>query len=58
MTRSYALTKLLEHGALTRQELREITGWTDKQLISVLTYLSAFGKIESVNRKWRIAGSQ
>ena len=58
MTRSYALTKLLEHGELTRHELREITGWTDKQLLSVINYLSAFGKIESMDRKWRIVGNQ
>jgi hypothetical protein len=56
MTRTHALTKLLEHGELTRQELREITGWTDKQLVSVLTYLSGL-KIESVNRKWRLIES-
>ena len=54
MTRSYAFMKLLEHGELTRKELREITGWTDKQLASVLTYLTFRGEIESVNRKWRI----
>ncbi len=58
MTRTYALKKLLEHGELTRRELREITGWTDKQLCSAINYLTDLGKIESVNRKWRLAEGQ
>ncbi len=58
MTRTYALTKLLEHGELTRKEMREITGWTEKQLKSAINYLTDSGKIESVNRKWRLAEGQ
>jgi predicted HTH transcriptional regulator len=57
MTRTYALTKLLEHGELTRRELREITGWTEKQLCSAINYLTDIGKIESVKRKWRLIES-
>ncbi len=58
MTKTYALAKLLEHGELTRKEMREITGWTEKQLKSAINYLTDSGKIESVNRKWRLAEGQ
>jgi transcription initiation factor IIE alpha subunit len=54
MTRTYALTKLLEHGELTRKELREITGWTEKQLRSAINYLTETGKIVNAGRKWRL----
>lgn len=33
MTRTHALTMLLQHGPLTFPELREITGWTSKRLV-------------------------
>ena len=32
MTRTYALKRLLEHGALTVQQMIEITGWKPKQV--------------------------
>jgi DNA-binding MarR family transcriptional regulator len=32
MTRAYALQRLLQHGAMTRSELREVTGWSSDDL--------------------------
>ncbi len=39
MTRTYALKRLLEHGALTSKEMEIITGWTRKQVWSTITAL-------------------
>ena len=52
MTRSYALLKLLEHGSLSRREIVEITGWTEKQVHSVLQYLAELGKIVKDKKLW------
>lgn len=53
MTRAYALLKLLEHGELTRREIREITFWPDRKVIGTLQYLSDQGKIHQVRpRTW------
>lgn len=52
MTRSYAMLKLLEHGGLTRQELIEITGWTWRQVHSVLAHLSTNEKIVKDKKMW------
>ena len=52
MTRSYALLKLLEHGPLSRREIIEITGWTEKQVHSVLQYLVELGKISKDKKLW------
>ncbi len=32
MTRTYAMKRLLEHGPLTPTQMRQITGWTIKQV--------------------------
>lgn len=32
MTRNYALTRLLEHGPMTRAQLIECTRWSDKHV--------------------------
>jgi predicted transcriptional regulator len=55
MTKSYALKKLLEHGALKRHEIVEITGWTKAHVHSVLQYLDEIGVIKRENRKWTLA---
>lgn len=47
MTKTYAMLKLLEHGPLTRQEIREITRWTEKQIHSTLQYLAREEKIKA-----------
>lgn len=52
MTRSYALLKLLEHGPLSRRDIVEITGWTEKQVHSVLQYLVELGKIAKDKKLW------
>lgn len=54
MTKSYALKRLLEHGALKRQEIVEITGWTKAQVHSVLQYLAEIHAIKRENGKWTL----
>ena len=54
MTRSYAMLELLNHGALTRQELIEITGWTPKQVKNTLSHLLDKGQIRNEKRKWHL----
>lgn len=54
MTRTYALKKLLEHGALTRKEILEITGWTVKQVHFTLAYLSQTGQIIKQEKAWAL----
>lgn len=57
MTRTYALLKLLELGPLNKQELREITGWTERQLHVTLAYCSREDKIVRNKKKWTIQNS-
>lgn len=54
MSRSYALKKLLEHGALTRREIVEITGWKEKQVHFTLAYLSQTGQIIKHGKAWSL----
>lgn len=51
MTRPYALCRLLEHGALTWGQLREITGWPHPWLASVLTQCLEAERIEKTGEK-------
>ncbi len=51
MKKTYAMIKLLEHGPLTRQQMREITFWTDRQIHSTLKYLSQHDLIQRVGKK-------
>lgn len=46
MTRPYILCALLEHGPLTRAEVREITGWPPKAVEPALRQLLAAGLAE------------
>jgi hypothetical protein len=46
------MMKLLEHGGLTRQELIDITGWTWRQVHSVLAHLSTNEKIVKDKKMW------
>jgi hypothetical protein len=46
------MLKLLEHGGLTRQELIDITGWTWRQVHSVLAHLSTNEKIVKDKKMW------
>ena len=52
MTRTHALKRLLEHGELTRAEIREITGWTAKEVSYTLCYLSEIGAIVKNKKAW------
>lgn len=52
MTRTYAMMKLLEHGGLTRKELIDITGWTCRQVHSVLAHLAFNEKIVKDKKMW------
>ena len=54
MSRSDALKKLLEHGALTRREIVEITGWKEKQVHFTLAYLAQTGAIVKQGKAWSI----
>jgi hypothetical protein len=55
MTKTYALQKLLEHGPLTREELRVITGWTERQIHSTLAHCSREQKIVKEKKAWKLA---
>lgn len=46
MNRPYAMTRLLEHGPLSRSEVREITGWTEKAVDDNLRLLANRNRIE------------
>lgn len=46
MTRKYAARRLLEHGALTFREFKEITGWRVSEAYATLNNLRADGEIE------------
>ena len=45
MTRTYALKRLLEHGPLTPTQMRQITGWTIKQVHYTLDSLLTAGQV-------------
>lgn len=51
MTRQYALCMLLEHGAMSRAELRECTGWRPAVLRSALAACLAKGWLRLRNRR-------
>jgi DNA-binding IclR family transcriptional regulator len=44
----------LEHGALKRREIVEITGWTKAHVHSVLQYLAEIQAIKRENGKWTL----
>jgi hypothetical protein len=52
MTRTYALKQLLKHGGLTRREIVEITGWTEKQVHFTLAYLAQINSIKKQDKLW------
>jgi hypothetical protein len=52
MTRTYALLRLLDHGALAMSEIITITGWPVQRARQTVSYLSEFGRIKSVDGKW------
>lgn len=54
MLKSYVMLRLLNHGPLTRAQMREITGWDDKQVKSIIQYLSSNGRIISKDRYWHL----
>lgn len=54
MTRSYALIQLLKHGGLTRAEIRDITGWPDKAVNSVMQSLRQTDQIVLSERIWNL----
>jgi hypothetical protein len=53
MTRTYALKRLLEHGALSSSEMIAITGWTRKQVWATMKQLTITGILRKYpNLKW------
>ena len=52
MNRPYALKRLLEHGELSYQEMREITGWSADELRKAFDQLRHDELICKVNDKW------
>jgi transcription initiation factor IIE alpha subunit len=53
MTRSYALKRLLEHGALTRPEIATITGWSENAVRSAIERLMEYRLIRRTKRQRR-----
>lgn len=53
MTRTHALCRLLQHGPLSNQQVREITGWEHTQVERTLTSLHARREV----RRIRVARS-
>ena len=47
MTRRHAAKRLLEHGPLTADEMRQITGWSVKVVHTTLWHLANLGVVES-----------
>ena len=54
MTRTYALLRLLDHGALTARQIEEITRWTKKQVQKTIAATSSNGRIFKENGAWKI----
>lgn len=53
MTRTYALKRLLEHGALTRPEIVAITGWSENAVRSAIARLMEYQLIRRTKRQRR-----
>jgi len=54
MTKAHALRSLLNLGSLNYQELLEITGWSDKDLRSVMNSARVNGFIQQQRHKWHL----
>jgi hypothetical protein len=53
MKRPYALHKLLEHGELSGREIKEITGWTNKQVYATIGALCKANIVRKLPKlKW------
>jgi len=53
MTRTYTLKKLLEHGELSGREIKEITGWTHKQVYTTIGLLNKADIVRKLPKlKW------
>jgi predicted transcriptional regulator len=48
MTRTYALKRLLEHGAMTRKEIRVVTGWRSSSVNTALGHCLRDGLVRRV----------
>lgn len=46
MTHTYAIQRLLQHGAMSRTDLAQVTGWTESTLDRTLTWLTQVGRLE------------
>jgi hypothetical protein len=44
--RTYALQRLLQHGAMNRGDLIAVTGWGEHRLDRILTHLVDAGRVE------------
>lgn len=53
MSRPYALARLLEHGALTGEQLRQITGWNAHVVGNTLQALLAEGTVAATSVQGR-----
>lgn len=49
MSRTYALSRLLEHGAMTSAELIAATGWPWNSVRSALENLMQTGRVEAIH---------
>lgn len=56
MKKAYALTKLLEHGPMQRDEILECTGWTYKQVERAIGDCTKSGLVRRIRKngfaKW------
>lgn len=55
MTRTYALKRLLEHGAMTRREIWDCTLWSRRELDSALAGCMRSGLVRRVSALGRFA---
>lgn len=53
MTRTYAIQRLLQHGAMRRRELVEVTGWDERTVDKTLYALTCDGRVVAGNRGQR-----
>lgn len=54
MSRTYALQMLLEHGPLTRKEIRVITGWKSGAVSQTIIQLVEWGSIVEQNGIYKL----
>lgn len=53
MTRTYAVQRLLQHGALSRRDLIAVTGWPDRRVDKAIFAGTAAGLLERFSEHGR-----